>query len=913
MTSRLKRKLADLGVDISSKKANENFCLIGTPLPSLDKRDANEYVPLWKQDVRDEKGRRRLHGAFTGGFSAGYFNTVGSKEGWAPSTFVSSRNDRAKKQVARPEDYMDEEDLQELKESRKLVSNVDAMDLTGKEAEQARQTGEGLESDPMRGALLAALLPPPKDSAGARVLMKMGWKLGQGVGPRISYRQRKLEDMRAATNKPLTLADVVITEEEEEAAKHTYPRRDTPVLVYERKTNAHGLGYKSGLGLNDSLGRSKPQSETGPNISSGFGLGALNEADEDDIDVYESGYNSGKARVAFDLTEHDDDTNTITLSQKQPKVEKQASRHPTVNAKFSSGIPVLAGFAIDDEPVAPDTWFTVPEVPEGWKPNPKRVWESDPNKENVQAQAEKLKEPMTYHKWKTGMSSDERGSLLGETPIPAAPRSVFEYMSQKDRERIQNIAAGLPAEPQPAGPIDIRIPHTDSHVAKAALQGFQPFSSDAVKHERYTAYLFSQADPSAPTPAPLTPLPDQRNEEFNKELEDYAKAAAIFKPMTGLMAGRFTSAAIVEHGPKIREGLHTPSAEELEKYEEEKKRLEEKLTPQQNAAKLGMYGPLTREVRPWQPAKLLCKRFGVKEPEIQLDTDLGAGSSVDAPAEPSWQEQAGIPVPTEDATAASTKRDLNHIGMGEDESQGVDTLTYERPSMDIFKAIFASDEESGDEDVKEEDEEDEAEKNDVVAKFFPEQPESSGTKGDEGPVDLSTFKPTFIPRDRKSKSSKDKDKDKDREKKEKEKNGDTKKEKKDKDKKKKDKKSLVSFEVDEGGGGLSFSSKPGKRKDKGKDKDNKDKDKERPKKKRREEKQEEGEDEMMWEPSSQPQRSSAPNTTVTDGPGVNKTSDIAHQQQQQPPPPPPVTGNLDGHDPDGAPANKGRKRAIDFM
>jgi len=31
--------------------------------------------------VRDERGRKRLHGAFTGGFSAGYFNTVGSKEG----------------------------------------------------------------------------------------------------------------------------------------------------------------------------------------------------------------------------------------------------------------------------------------------------------------------------------------------------------------------------------------------------------------------------------------------------------------------------------------------------------------------------------------------------------------------------------------------------------------------------------------------------------------------------------------------------------------------------------------------------------------------------------------------------------------------------------------------------------------
>lgn len=39
-------------------------------------------IPLHEQTVKDEKGRyKRFHGAFTGGFSAGYFNTVGSKEG----------------------------------------------------------------------------------------------------------------------------------------------------------------------------------------------------------------------------------------------------------------------------------------------------------------------------------------------------------------------------------------------------------------------------------------------------------------------------------------------------------------------------------------------------------------------------------------------------------------------------------------------------------------------------------------------------------------------------------------------------------------------------------------------------------------------------------------------------------------
>ena len=49
------------------------FVFYGTPLPPLDPdvRDDGSYVPVWKQSVTDEHGRKRLHGAFTGGFSAG--------------------------------------------------------------------------------------------------------------------------------------------------------------------------------------------------------------------------------------------------------------------------------------------------------------------------------------------------------------------------------------------------------------------------------------------------------------------------------------------------------------------------------------------------------------------------------------------------------------------------------------------------------------------------------------------------------------------------------------------------------------------------------------------------------------------------------------------------------------------------
>ncbi|CAI6008202.1 unnamed protein product, partial [Closterium sp. NIES-65] len=51
---------------------------------------AKQAVPPWQQEARDDEGRRRFHGAFTGGFSAGYFNSVGSKEVGADAAVPSS-------------------------------------------------------------------------------------------------------------------------------------------------------------------------------------------------------------------------------------------------------------------------------------------------------------------------------------------------------------------------------------------------------------------------------------------------------------------------------------------------------------------------------------------------------------------------------------------------------------------------------------------------------------------------------------------------------------------------------------------------------------------------------------------------------------------------------------------------------
>ncbi|KAF8517942.1 hypothetical protein BU17DRAFT_49261 [Hysterangium stoloniferum] len=817
MTTRLKRKLDNMGVDLhsNSSRMTENFCLIGTPLPPLEKsKDTGEFVPVWKQDVRDEQGRRRLHGAFTGGFSAGYFNTVGSKEGWTPSTFTSSRAERAKKKQAKPEDFMDEEDLAELRESKKLVDTTEETDLFGGTQAELSKRGDELEKDSMATAL-ESLLPPAKDSIGARLLKKMGWRAGQGIGPRITY-----EQLRARDGQPVAADEIV----DEEAKKHLYAPRDTKPIAYYKKENAFGLGYVPGGGLNDMVGSRNDQvGESGPNLSgmlypdallAGFGLGALNEAEDDDIDVYDGMRSREHRRMAYDVGETEDDEH-IALGKSKANhkaYEKSLLFQASSSSTFLDGRPIVSGFVRAEKPLIEDRWFRMPDIPKGWTSDPRRVWAMDSSGDQRDKNKLEPAKPEDHRSWMKGKSADERGSILGETPLPKAPKSVFDYLSQHDRERLQKLSSSLasgkplpqkPPPPPPPPPIDFL--HTDSRTAQAALKGFQPFTTDPAKQRRYTEYLQSQASPDAPG---VKPLPGQTNEQFNKELSDYAKAALIFKPVSGAMAGRFATASTVETLGNTHHGLYKPTKEEYDKLNESKETeaKKEEESPKAHAAKMGMFGPLTREVKVWQPAKLLLKRFGVKDP--YPDGVPGEESNVSLPKSDAWQAEVlktapdfivpPAPSPTtvegsSSSTAAKPKerRDLANIGMGEDEEQGKDTLTYERPAKDIFKAIFASDEEDSDEEEDSKIAEPEPDRSAVPSSepvvkgpAFQATLASNVSQEDTlsaGKFDLATFKPTFVPRSEREERKKEKTKDK----------------KRSKDKKKA--KVVVSFDVDDGG------------------------------------------------------------------------------------------------------------------
>lgn len=428
------------------------------------------------------------------------------------------------------------------------------------------------------------------------------------------------------------------------------------------------------------------------------------------------------------------------------------------------------------------------------------------------------------------LSADDRANILGE---PVAPKSVFDFLSAKDKERIQSLGRGeasSSAGPQVAGPSRepeaLRVPNVDSRVAQSALKGFMPYGDDPAKQARYKAFLQHHAMPQdASKPFQPSPPPGKSISELNTELEAFANAAMIFKPMSGMMANRFTSSsgqsAILDiKAPEA--GLYVPKpvsdAQKLmEQNEEEKKRkmMEEReaADPRRLAVREGNFGLLTRTVEPWYPSKLLCKRFNVADPHpegpaqsshsshpfaqasaSQAESDILSQSAMDTMMQDRKSANtgdgfvAGVSFPSTHSDAPSAgAADVDIDATAQDEA----AHSYEKPPMDIFKAIFASDDED---DVMEEDE-----VNTVVATSTQAQqtgmPVDDPSKApdttlfDAKPVatpptsltieDLSSFKPTFVSRSDRA-ISKDESK------------------KKDKDKKKRKKASaIVSFDIED--------------------------------------------------------------------------------------------------------------------
>ncbi|KAL9029579.1 MAG: hypothetical protein Q9196_002188 [Gyalolechia fulgens] len=736
-----KRSRTTFEADLQAQQSP--YVFYGTPLPPLDPetRDDGSYVPVWKQEVTDEKGRKRLHGAFTGGFSAGYFNTVGSKEGWTPSTFVSSRKEKGKDGTTtiqqKPEDFMDDEDIANAEEARKLQT-TDAFAGFGTSAEDVQGNTSAMD-----------ILKCTGETMGVKLLKKMGWREGQGIGPKIWRKARtdQKDDLGGGDGEQET---------------HLFAPDDSQIVSFLRKHDRKGLGFEGEgrlretdidgprtgvvkgeddqvLGIGTLSRNAKPKKKKAP-ARGAFGVGILNDSGSDDDDPYTTG-----PKISYNRVLGDDKKNKKTgitkpsanplLNNKPVFISKKkvSSKSSSNSRRCHDGHLPLDGFVLSSNPsssssITQDGRYLPPKIPDGWKsaktPHTMQNESSDPRTYRSAADVAKS----------STLSPKSRAAILGETALPG--KSVFDYLTPDARSRIvtatnnQDLPPALSEatnQSSASRSLHSLIPALSSETAITALgrgtAGWMPYAEDLAKRARYRLYLEIRAGLR-----PEDTVPEKAagfsTDDWVKEMQEFAHAAQIFKPMTGMMATRFTSSSSV---PKLASDAPDRDAA-LVGTESERSLLskpgEKAKDPAEEAARLGMYGPMTREVREFYPTRLLCKRFNIRPPaHVQVDPGqvppdpggAGAGGGGSGAAHP---HSEGLPqrrlelVGKRDMDELMRERGDRSVSGNESTVDGEqrhdravveekvvvdpernEALEKERPGEEVFRAIFGSDSE----------------------------------------------------------------------------------------------------------------------------------------------------------------------------------------------------------------------------
>lgn len=363
--------------------------------------------------------------------------------GWTPSTFKSSRNNRSTTQQ-RAEDFMDEEDLSELRQDRKL-ENTDTFksssSVLGTTQAELNSKSQGIGGG--IGGFMQSLIEPTKSSIGQQLLIKQGWKLGQGIGPRISGKKRKAQIKKSGyglndDEEHEEDDDVVMGDEEIGKKNITFAPKDTRLITYEQKDDKFGLGYIRGMNLTNGLG-SNGMGGLGGRDKLKLRANHVQMLDEDDDDPYSitGPSTGGGGRFAFNNDEDEDDNIIIGESSSfrnpniQPKGPGFGSGNERGQSRFSGstrngmngdeddknrwhdGRPVLNGFELDPLGVPPDKWFEFPDIPDDWRPRPARVWGTGKKFDQLPGQKEEEKEfirgapgkPLTFEQVRPGSIS----------------------------------------------------------------------------------------------------------------------------------------------------------------------------------------------------------------------------------------------------------------------------------------------------------------------------------------------------------------------------------------------------------------------------------------------------------------------------------------------------------------------------
>ncbi|XP_036837570.1 G patch domain-containing protein 1 isoform X2 [Oncorhynchus mykiss] len=650
----------------SDSDSDGGFVTFGTPLEPLEEDEPlRKPVPLHEQTVKDEKGRyQRFHGAFTGGFSAGYFNTVGTKEGWTPATFVSSRQQKAGRQNARPEDFMDEEDLGDHGIAPRQITTT--ADFASGRKDVIRDKARAITSlsAPIPGdTVLEDLVAPARSSMGVELLRKMGWKDGQGVGPRVKRRlckQRADSATRAfgSASPPNGSSESQDEEDGEFLPENvTFAPKDVTPIDFTPKVDLHGLGYRGlnplaalrggpGAGhinlftmdsdrTNSLFGEDrKGHRRRGGVAGQGFGVGAM---EDDDEDIYHRDIMSNYDTV-LGGEEPGDGLYGWTAPQQYNRTKKDHSKDAAYLGK------ILEGFTLASDKLETKTIFPPPNLPRDFRPVHyfRPVVDLSSVSPMVAQALQTSRGHMAQEEPSKGgrhqLDSAQRRELLGEATLQG-PSSVFDLLKVEDRERLSGLrrpSSDTSSGPRQPTPGEARAAVVAAGVAAAAArasaqkalssrfapqaeqqqqealsvwsgptaqaqtgQTFKPFERTPHKQARYDLYI-DQLKQGDRDALELSLDPTMTEWERGRERDEFVRAALLYKPSSSSLSCRFTRG-------KQDDGVEADTVEVTRDQEND-------VDDKQAAVKMKMFGKLTRDTFEWHPDNLLCKRFNIPDP-----------------------------------------------------------------------------------------------------------------------------------------------------------------------------------------------------------------------------------------------------------------------------------------------------------
>lgn len=580
-----------------SDSEEENYVTFGVALEPLDEENLprKKAVTIEDQYAYDAQGRRRFHGAFTGGFSAGYFNTVGTRDGWKPQQFKSSRASKAKAIEQQPEDFMDEEDVSIFGIAPKGIRANSDYEHHGQKGTK-RGRAEAISNQSMSyNPVLKELLRPVKETVGILLLKKMGWKPGQGIGNRVTKKEKikakqQIEKIKvygcSLPNSKDMDTDDHMDDSDDEISEITFAPDDYEPFKFKGKDNYFGIGY-SGLNRQtvlSSQNNTEPKYESSnkslPIFGHAFGVGAF-EADDDDI------------------YEKDDMSRYDSVLGPERKSKTRWSKEDSSNKKDSN---CIDGFVPATDKLNNRKIFAPPHLPKDYRavhfvrksrffpPIPRESINEKKKILNVTDRSRILSDVDITHKT-IQRQSDTSGEVLASNN--SVPISNLVLESSKSLE-YQNVEDGKDLGIS-------KMPTSNSWVDKLSAKSF--VSGGVTGSEPIVPGLSSKLANSNNSTLIDTSLKDKHKVEEIKSVQSINKGEKDQKFVEFEQGIKLTE-EVEANDTNIQksDNCATNIIHDVEKEKEE-------------AAKMEMFGKLTREVIDWQPASIVCKRFNVPEPK----------------------------------------------------------------------------------------------------------------------------------------------------------------------------------------------------------------------------------------------------------------------------------------------------------